>query len=165
MSWNTRKRTRAMGSPSFEFTSFHTFTWLRTLVSFITLFPIQVFFNTFHYITAVLLNFKCKTNCSLNKFLLGTSCNTKYFSLMINLQALMYEGVSKSFRNGRLERELQMVQLSATSCSFIVILCVSLVNFATITRCVASQRVFIAVYFFIDSVRKRLDTPSYCSVN
>jgi hypothetical protein len=26
-----------------------------------------------------------------------------------------YEGVSKSFRTGRLERELQMVQLSATS--------------------------------------------------
>jgi hypothetical protein len=26
----------------------------------------------------------------------------------------MYEAVSKSFRSGRLERELQMVQLSAT---------------------------------------------------
>jgi hypothetical protein len=31
----------------------------------------------------------------------------------------MYEGVSKSFRSGRLERELQMVQLSATRCSCI----------------------------------------------
>jgi hypothetical protein len=30
--------------------------------------------------------------------------------------------VSKSFRTGRLERELQMVQLSATRCSFIAIL-------------------------------------------
>jgi hypothetical protein len=33
-----------------------------------------------------------------------------------------YEGVSKSFRTGRLERELQMVQLSATRCSCIAIL-------------------------------------------
>jgi hypothetical protein len=37
------------------------------------------------------------------------------------------------------------------------------VSFAAITLCVASQRVFIvvSVYFVIDSVRKRLDTPSY----
>jgi transposase len=28
----------------------------------------------------------------------------------------IYEGVSKSFRTGRLERDLQMVQLAATSC-------------------------------------------------
>jgi hypothetical protein len=37
-------------------------------------------------------------------------------------------------------------------------------SFATITLCVASQRVFIvvSVYFVIDSVRKLLDTPSYC---
>jgi hypothetical protein len=34
-----------------------------------------------------------------------------------------------------------------------------LVSFASITLCVASQRVFI-VYFVIDSVRKLLDTPS-----
>jgi hypothetical protein len=73
----------------------------------------------------------------------------------------IYEGVSKSFRTGRLERELQMVQLSATGCSFIAILWVSLVSFAAITLCVASQRVFIVVYFLIDSVRKLLDTPSY----
>jgi hypothetical protein len=33
-----------------------------------------------------------------------------------------YEGVSKSFRTGRLERELQMVQFSATCCSYIAIL-------------------------------------------
>jgi hypothetical protein len=33
-----------------------------------------------------------------------------------------YDGVSKSFRTGRLERELQMVQLSATRCSCIAIL-------------------------------------------
>jgi hypothetical protein len=36
------------------------------------------------------------------------------------------------------------------------------VSFAAITLCVASQRVFIiVVYFIIDSVRKLLDTPSY----
>jgi hypothetical protein len=36
------------------------------------------------------------------------------------------------------------------------------VSFATITLCVASQRVFIFVYFVIDSVRKLLDTPHMC---
>jgi hypothetical protein len=75
-----------------------------------------------------------------------------------------YEGVTKSFRTGRLERELQMVQLSTTKCNFIAILWVILVRSATITLCVAS-RVFtiIVVYFVIDSVRKLLDTPSYIS--
>jgi hypothetical protein len=35
------------------------------------------------------------------------------------------------------------------------------VSFATITLCVASQRVFLdVVYFVIDSVRKLLDAPS-----
>jgi hypothetical protein len=74
------------------------------------------------------------------------------------------EGTSKSFRTGRLERELQMVQLSATSCSCIAILWISLVSFAATTLYVASQRVFIivvVVYFVIDSVRKLLDTSPY----
>jgi hypothetical protein len=36
------------------------------------------------------------------------------------------------------------------------------VSFAAVTLCVASQRVFIVVvYFVIDSVPKLLDTPSY----
>jgi hypothetical protein len=36
------------------------------------------------------------------------------------------------------------------------------VSFAAITLCVASQRVFVVVvYFVIDSVRKLLNTPSY----
>jgi hypothetical protein len=75
----------------------------------------------------------------------------------------LYEGVPKSFRTGRLKRELQMVQLPATTCSCIAILWVSLVSFVAITLCVASQRMFIVdvVYFVIDSVRKLLDTPSY----
>jgi hypothetical protein len=71
------------------------------------------------------------------------------------------EGVSRSFRTDRLERELQMVQLSATRCSCIAILWVSLVSSAAITLCVASQRVFIVVYFVRDTVLKLLDTPSY----
>jgi predicted transcriptional regulator len=56
-----------------------------------------------------------------------------------------------------------MVQLSATKYSYIAILCVSLVSFAAITLCVASQRVTpkVSVYFVIDSVRKVLDIPSY----
>jgi hypothetical protein len=75
----------------------------------------------------------------------------------------MYEGVSGSFRTDHLERELQMVQLSATWCSCIAILWVSIVSFAAITLCVASQGVFIvvSVCFVIDSVRKLLDIPSY----
>jgi hypothetical protein len=35
------------------------------------------------------------------------------------------------------------------------------VSFAAITLCVASQRVFVVVYFVIESVRKLLDTLSY----
>jgi len=68
----------------------------------------------------------------------------------------VYAGVSKSFRTGCLELELQMVKLPATRCSC------SLVSFAAVTLRVAS-RVFIvvSVHFFIDSVRKLLDTPSY----
>jgi hypothetical protein len=76
-------------------------------------------------------------------------------------------GCNQNLPDWRLERELQMVQLSATRCSCIAILWVSLVSSAAITLCVASQRVFIivvaVVYFVIDSVRKLLDTPSYCS--
>jgi len=68
-----------------------------------------------------------------------------------------YECISKSFRTGRLE-------LSATRCSCIVILWVSLLGLAALTLRVASQRVYIVVstYFVIDSVRKLLNTPSYC---
>jgi hypothetical protein len=69
----------------------------------------------------------------------------------------------QKFWTGRLEQELQMVQLSATRYSCIAILRVSLVSFAAITLCVASQGVFIvviSVYFVIDSVRKLSVTPS-----
>jgi hypothetical protein len=77
-----------------------------------------------------------------------------------------YEDVSKSFRTGRLELELQMVHLCAITCSYIAILWVSLVIFAAIALYVASQRAFIVVvYFVIDSVRKLLDTPCYVTRN
>jgi hypothetical protein len=39
-----------------------------------------------------------------------------------NFATEKYDGVSKSFRTGRLERELQMEQLSSTRCSCIAIL-------------------------------------------
>jgi hypothetical protein len=87
----------------------------------------------------------------------------KSFTLVLfYVERQKYEVLSKTFQTGRLERELQMVQPSATRCSCIAILWVSLVSSASITLCVASQRVFIvAIYFFIDWVRKLLDTPSY----
>jgi hypothetical protein len=65
------------------------------------------------------------------------------------------ECVSKSFRTGLLERELQMVQLCATRCSCIAILWVSLLSFAAITLCVASQRVFIAVNVYFVMTQSR----------
>jgi len=59
--------------------------------------------------------------------------------------SVTYEGVSRSFRTGHLARKLQVVELSAIRCNFIAILWVSLVSFAAITLCTASQQVFIVV--------------------
>jgi hypothetical protein len=74
----------------------------------------------------------------------------------------MHEGISTSFRTGCLERELQMSQLPTTRCSCNAILWASLVSFAAINLCAASQRVFIfVVHYVIDSDRKLLDTLSY----
>jgi hypothetical protein len=64
------------------------------------------------------------------------------------LPTFTYKGISKSFRTGRLEREPQMIQLSATRCSCIAILWVSLVSFAAMTLCVASQRVYCCKHIF-----------------
>jgi hypothetical protein len=86
------------------------------------------------------------------------------FHKWIKLQVdLTYEGVCKSFRTGRLVRELQLVHLSAIRCICIDILWVSLVSFAAITLCIASQRVIpkASLYIFTDSVRKLLVTPLY----
>jgi hypothetical protein len=101
-----------------------------------------------------------------NYFVLLWQCAPSWLKHFLNYRhsvgiCNIHEGVSKCFRTGRLERELQMVQLYATRCSCIAILWVSLVSFATITLCVASQWAFVVVYFVIDSVRKLLDTPSY----
>jgi hypothetical protein len=87
--------------------------------------------------------------------------NMKQFSVLVMFNLEQRWMRYTSFRTGRLERELQMVQLSATRCSCIAILWVSLVSFAAITICIASQRVLVfVVYFVIDSVRTLLDTPS-----
>jgi hypothetical protein len=58
-------------------------------------------------------------------------------------------GCTKNFRTGRLEREPQITELSATRWSCIAILWVSLVSFAATTLCAASQRVMpkVSVYF------------------
>jgi hypothetical protein len=56
-----------------------------------------------------------------------------------------YTRASKSFRTGRLERELQMIQVSATRCSCISILWASVVSFAAIALCVSSQVAFIVL--------------------
>jgi hypothetical protein len=46
----------------------------------------------------------------------------EFFPILDKKKSTEYEGVSKSFRTGRLEQELQVVQLSATGCSCIAIL-------------------------------------------
>jgi hypothetical protein len=78
----------------------------------------------------------------------------------------------KSSRTGRLERELQMVQLSAIRCSRIAILWVSLISFAATTLCVASQRVIptVSVYFVISTqsghfwIHPRMSHSLYSSI-
>jgi hypothetical protein len=69
--------------------------------------------------------------------------------------------VSKSFRTGRLQRVLRMVQLSATTRSCIAIMWVSLISFAAIILYVAYQRVItkVSLNFVIDSVRKIVIHP------
>jgi hypothetical protein len=75
---------------------------------------------------------------------------------------LNIRGCMQKFPDWPPRARTQMVQLSATMCSCIAILWVSLVSSAAIILCVASQRVFIVVvYFVIHSVRKLLDTHTY----
>jgi hypothetical protein len=98
------------------------------------------FFTSYLYLFMIILYFNISFTISYTEF------KTKY------------EGVYKSYRTDRLE--LELVQLSATRCSCIAILWVSVVGLAAITLCVASQRVFV-VCFVIESVWKLLDTSSY----
>jgi hypothetical protein len=88
-----------------------------------------------------------------------------HINMNVVIWLLVYESfcVSESFGTGHLEQELQMVQFSATRCSCIAILWVSVVSFAVISLCVASQWVIpkISIYFVTNSVWKLLDTSSY----
>jgi hypothetical protein len=97
-------------------------------------------------IRSMILDFFSSNNCTGVEPCLAT--------WSVDVQLLqVYEGISKNFRTGLLERELQMVQLFAISC--IAPLWVSLVSFASITLCVASQWVFIAdvlVYFVMNYI-------------
>jgi hypothetical protein len=72
----------------------------------------------------------CKMCLSLFNDAVSTACVASNGKLAVDGELLrmwneaivIYEGVSKSFRTVRLERELQMVQLSATRCSCVAIL-------------------------------------------
>jgi hypothetical protein len=86
-----------------------------------------------YFVTALMLRRVRSVQCEIHSSLVLPRWNGQY------------EGVSKSLRIGCLERELQMVQLSATRCSCVAILCVSLSNFTAIILCVASQRVFVVI--------------------
>jgi hypothetical protein len=114
--------------------------------------PVHTFPHSFDCVYQVLFSF-------------GLSYQYFIFTFNLDTVQLRVQCVSKSFRTGRLDRELQMAKLFATRCSCIAILWVSLVSYAIMTLCVASLRVYIIVlvWFFIDSVRKLLGIPSYLS--
>jgi len=67
----------------------------------------------------------CCHYCALLLRVMGAQCLFEFtFVFMTRLwkpETFIYEGVSESFRTGLLERELQMVQLSATKYSCIAI--------------------------------------------
>jgi hypothetical protein len=91
----------------------------------------------------------CREVVSVN----GTILSIYHSSMNSEPQAL-YGGVSKNFPNWPPERELQMVQLSASRCSCMAILWVSIVSLAAITLCVTFQRVFnfvIVIYLSTQS--------------
>jgi hypothetical protein len=143
----------------------HNFTTFRSSSSHFTSWKCTFFPDTLQnfsmlYFIFHMVAFKCGQSSIKKLHISSLSLMSEPVVTLISL-FFLYEGVSESFRAGRLERELQMVQLSATRCSCIAILWASLVSFAAITFCVASQRVFVVVYFVIDLVRKLLDTPSY----
>jgi hypothetical protein len=107
--------------------------------------------NTTKVLTAV----KCNEVLSWEQSLkLGVNIwrirNTRTCSLGWHKLRCIRQCIQKfPFRTGCLEQKLQMVQLSATRYSCIAILWVSLVSFAATTLCVASQRVFIVVVYFV----------------
>jgi carbonic anhydrase len=79
---------------------------------------------------AVSVNFKfrnlpkqsSRVICSVKKKVSGTTLSSSsriQYSYTTSTSPVIYEGVTKTFRTCRLEREQQMVQLSATKCSCI----------------------------------------------
>jgi len=62
-----------------------------------------------------------------------------------------YESVSKSFRTGSLERELQMLQFFATRCSYIAILWVSLLGIAVIALCGAFNECLFLLFLSLST--------------
>jgi hypothetical protein len=62
-------------------------------------------------------SFRVVSRRTVSSYSITGLINLKYACLLD-----VYKSVSKSFRTGRVERELQMIQLSATRCSSIAIL-------------------------------------------
>jgi hypothetical protein len=122
--------------------------------------------TSFSFATLYICVWHSHDMCKLDQAILYCLEKSPTKSTFIRSKVTEYEGVTKSIRTGRQERELQKVELSATRCSCIAILWVSIGSFVAITLLFASQRVFIVVslYFIIDSVRKLLDTPLYNTV-
>jgi hypothetical protein len=122
------------------------------------LFPTGEFFSPFHMVKHLKRSwiFHCAPYLNITlKFFTAVKIQVKIFTLKLEVASPPkrwyptenYEGVSKSFRTGRLERELKMVQLSVTRWSCIAILWVSLVNFAAITLYVAFQLCLLLLLF------------------
>jgi hypothetical protein len=89
-------------------------------------------------------------------------CNRQHHSSWISdtheKQCKKYEVVSKSFRTGLPERELQIVQLPATRCSCIAIFVSQSSEFCRHNPlCCFSVFIVVSVYFVVDSVWKLLD--------
>jgi hypothetical protein len=98
-----------------------------------------------------------ETKCNWNPT--SESGVSVYFSIFVFLCTRQYPKVSGLAAWSKNCRWYSSLPLGA----FVSLFCeVSLVSFAAITLCVASQRVFVVVVcFVIDSVRKFFDTPSY----
>jgi len=103
-----------------------------------TLFQLRVLYGFEWNGNMTMTVLEVETEIKVTCWKVGEGLNFKWMDLIV-----AYVGVSISFRTGLLERELQMVQLSATRWNCIAILRVSLVSFAAITLCVASQLVFV----------------------
>jgi hypothetical protein len=96
---------------------------------------------------------------SLNSQIVNTECDLLFITKSTSLYV---RGCIQKFRTGRLERELQMVQLSATTYSCIAIFVSQSSEFCRHNPlCCFLTSVYCSCLFRYDSVRKRLDTTSY----